>query len=119
MRLVLFVALLSAVPAHAGDFYKCKDGRGRTSYQDTPCASGSTEQLDIKPQQDKEQTRGVFHGGYSESELSAQRDIQAAKELDRDRRRAAQDADIDRRYREVDRRAAEREERYRMRQLGR
>lgn len=37
--------LLSAVPALA-DVYRCQQDNGRTSYQDTPCATGTQKKVD-------------------------------------------------------------------------
>lgn len=48
MRLFIMIAL-AATTFPASAIYQCKDANGRTSFQDTPCASGAGKQLQVRP----------------------------------------------------------------------
>lgn len=98
--------------AAAGDFYKCKDGAGRISYQDQPCETGSGKTLDIKPSTPTRRT-DISYGQASDSDLAARRDIEAAKRLDRERDETRRSADWDRRINQIDRESDERMDRVR------
>src|SRR5574337_1112187 len=105
-------AMAFAHTAAAGDFYKCKDGAGRISYQDAPCPSGSSEQLDIKLQAPARRN-DINYDRITDSERAAQRDIEAAKRLDRERDETRRSADWDRRMQQIDRESDERMDRVR------
>lgn len=98
--------------AEAGDFFKCKDAAGRTSYQDQPCETGSGNALNIKPSAPPQRT-DIIYGRASDSDLAARRDIEAARQLDRDRDESRRSADWDRRMNRIDRESDERMDRVR------
>lgn len=110
--LALALATALATPACAADFYKCKDGAGRISYQDQPCETGSGKTLDIKQSTPTRRT-DISYGQASDSDLAARRDIEAARQLDQDRDAARRSADWDRRINQIDRESDERMDRVR------
>lgn len=92
----LLIAAL-ALPAHA-QVNKCKGSDGKIIYQDTPCATAGGQELNIQTR------RTDAHSAY-DADRQAQRDIAAARQIDRERELNRRLADIDRGARDREKQA--------------
>lgn len=90
--------LIASIPVHA-QINKCKGPDGKIVYQDTPCTTAVGQELNIQ----NRPTAPTY--GETDSDRQARRDIEAARQIDRDREQRKIDAASDRRMREFEKQA--------------